>query len=482
MFTARNIHYDLADRTRGLGCGGIGAIHLLARHVGLIEAIDTHLHLLKVHLPYHESDHVLNLAYNILANGQCIEDLDRLRNDEVYLDALGTGRIPDPTTAGDFCRRFQSSDQVLLLMEIINEVRLGVWKPQPPEFFELAILDADGTLAPTYGQCKQGMDIAYDGSWGYHPLLISLANTREPLYLVNRPGNRPSHEQAAEYLDRSIELCRRAGFRRVLMRGDTDFSQTTHLDRWDEAGDVSFLFGIDDTASLRSKAIELPASTWHRLERPPRYELKTQPRSRPQNVKERIVEERNFKNLVGKWEDVAEFEHRPVACRKAYRVVVLRKRLEVKRGQKTLWDDYRYFFFITNDRERPAWELVLLANERCDQENLIEQLKNGVRAMRMPTGDLISNWAYMVMASLAWTLKAWMALSLPVNPGRCRQRQEQQKRAVLKMEFKHFCRALIQLPCQIVRAGRRIIYRLLSWNPWQEVLLRAVVAWRPRRC
>ena len=75
MLSARNIHYDMADRTRAIGCAGIGAVHLLARRVGLIDAIDRDLHLLKVHLPYHESDHVLNIAYNLLCGGDCLQDL-----------------------------------------------------------------------------------------------------------------------------------------------------------------------------------------------------------------------------------------------------------------------------------------------------------------------------------------------------------------------------------------------------------------------
>ena len=168
MLSARNIHYEVADRARGLAAGGIGAVHLLARNVGLIEAIDRRLHLLKVHLPYHESDHVLNLAYNILTGGTCIEDLELLRNNEVYLDALGAQRIPDPTTAGDFCRRFDEVD-VHILMDIINDIRLGVWQQQPAEFFEEAIIDADGVLASTTGECKEGMDLSYKGRWGYHP-------------------------------------------------------------------------------------------------------------------------------------------------------------------------------------------------------------------------------------------------------------------------------------------------------------------------
>jgi hypothetical protein len=161
--------------------------------LGLVEAINKDLHLLKVHLPYHESDHVLNIAYNILAGGTCLVDVELRRNDEVYLDALGAQRIPDPTTAGDFCRRFSETD-IEILMEIINEVRLQIWRQQPAPFLEEAIIDADGTIAATTGSCKGGMDIAYTGEWGYHVLVLSLANTQEPLYLINRSGSRPSHE------------------------------------------------------------------------------------------------------------------------------------------------------------------------------------------------------------------------------------------------------------------------------------------------
>jgi hypothetical protein len=193
MFAASNIHYERADRSRGLAAGGIGAIHLLARRVGLIDAIDRKLQLLRMHLPYHESDHVLNIAYNILCGGTCPEDIELRRNDEVYLDALGAQRIPDPTTEGDFCRRFEAAD-VETLMETINEVRVGLWKRQPKSFFKEGIVDGDGTLAATTGECKEGMDISYDGQWGYQVLALSLANTGEPLYLVNRSGNRPSQE------------------------------------------------------------------------------------------------------------------------------------------------------------------------------------------------------------------------------------------------------------------------------------------------
>jgi hypothetical protein len=472
MMTATNIHYEPAGRAHGLTAGGIGAMLLLAQHVDLINEIDRKLHLLKRHLPYHESDHVLNIAFNILAGGERIEHLELRRNDEVYLDALGAERIPDPTTAGDFCRRFSVAD-VLTLMEIINGARLRVWAQQPAEFFDAATIDADGTMVPTDAECKLGVDINHKGVWGYHPLLISLANTAEPLYLVNRSGNRPSHEQAPAYLNKAIDLCRQAGFRRITLRGDTDFTQTEYLDGWDDAGDIKFIFGLDAHPSLKARAEDLPADAYSYLERPPRYTIKTAPRQQFPRVKSQIVARRGFETIHLLDEMVAEFEYRPTACKKSYRVIVLRKHLETEKGQMRLFEEYCYFFYITNDRQMSAEEVVFSANDRCDQENLIAQLKSGVCALATPVDNLVSNWAYMVMASLAWSLKAWSALLVPVSP-RHAAKHLTEKTKLLRMEFATFRAAFIQMPCQLVRGARRLIYRLLSWNPWQGAFFRLV--------
>jgi Transposase DDE domain group 1 len=471
MMSATNIHYEHADRVRGLGPGGIGAIFLLAQKIGLIQEIDRNLHLLKRHLPYHESDHVLNIAFNILAGGRHIEHLELRRNDEVYLDALGADRIPDPTTAGDFCRRFSRPD-VLTLMDTINESRLQVWAQQPPEFFAEAILEADGRIVPSDAECKRGMDFAYDGQYGYHPLLVSLANTAEPLFLLNRSGNRPSQEEADVFLDKAIALCRRAGFRKVLLRGDTKFAQTRHLDRWDAAGDIRFVFGYEAYDGLKARADDLPAAAYRLLRRPSRP-VKTRERQKPERIKPAIVRDRGYENIELLEEMVAEFAYRPTACKESYRMIVLRKRVEVGKGQLRLFEEYRYFFSITNDRTMTAEEVVFSANDRCDQENLIAQLKGGVHALTTPVDDLVSNWAYMVMASLAWSLKAWSALLVPVAP-RHRDRHEGERRTLLRMEFATYCGAFLQMPCQIVRTGGRLIYRFLSWNPWQGVFLRLV--------
>jgi hypothetical protein len=476
MFRPASPHYEMADRIKAFDCGGIGAVHQFVRDLGLDRRIDERLELLQIHRPYHESDHVLNIAYNALCGGTCLEDLERRRHDEAYLDALGADRIPDPTTAGDFCRRF-SPEHIRQLMEAIDETRLEVWKKQPPEFLDQAVVHVDGTIVETHGECKQGMDISYQGAWGYHPLVVSLGNTREVLRIVNRSGNRPSHEGAAREIDDVVELLSRGGFRRILVRGDTDFSQTAHLDRWDEAAGLTFLFGLDVAPGLHMLADDLPANAWRELERPPKYEVQTERRRRPTNVKEQIVNERQFKNITLDGEMVAEMEYRPAACRKSYRLVVVRKDLTVVNGQPKLYEDYRYFFYITNDRDSTAEEIVFSANDRCDHENDVDQLKNGLPALHSPVDTLESNWAYRVMTALAWNLKAWVALCTPESP-RWRGRHRQEKRQVLRMEFKRFVSAFIRIPCQVLKTARRTVYRLLAWNPYLPVFSRFVSALR----
>jgi Transposase DDE domain group 1 len=473
VISASNIHYEVSDKTHAINCGGIGAIHKLAQHFGLIAAIDARLHLLKFHLPYQESDHVINIAYNALCGGTCLEDLELRRNDENYLNALGAKRIPDPTTAGDFCRRFTAADNEAL-MNAINDARLRVWKEQPDSFFDCARIDMDGSHVLTTGECKEGMDFGYNCGFCYHPLIVSLANTGEVLSIVNRPGNRPSHEGAALELERSIFLCLKAGFRKILLRGDTDFSQTKHLDGWNATGKIGFIFGYDAKNTLEQKAKDLPETAWRKLVRPARYQAATEPRRRPDNVKERIVKERAYVNLRLDSEDIAEFEYQPTACTQAYRMVVIRKNITKQKGEQALFDDIRYFFYITNERDLTAEEIVFSANDRCNQENLIAQLKSGVPALQAPVNTLESNGAYMVMTALAWNLKAWFALSLPVKPGRWQKRHSEEKEWMLRLEFKSFLNAFILLPCQIIKTGRKIVYRMLSWNPHLRIFFRLV--------
>jgi len=317
-----------------------------------------------------------------------------------------------------------------------------------------ALIDTDGTLAPTCGECKEGMDISRKGIWGYHPLIVSLANTKEVLYMVNRPGNVVSHEGSAEWIDKAIELVKPYA-RRITLRGDTDFYLTKHLDRWAEV--VDFVFGADANSALVQRAKALEETRYKRLKRKPKYTVKTEQRRRPRNIKEQIVEQREFENLCLESEHVAEFRYQPTNCKRLYRVVVVRKNISRQKGEMVLIPEIRYFFYITTREDLSTSQVVELANGRCDQENVIEQLKNGVNALRMPVDNLLSNWAYMVMAALAWNLKAWFAMMV-----RFKDRQVE----LLRMEFRRFLHAMVLLPVQIVRQGRKIIYRLLGYNTW----------------
>ena len=474
-FSARGARYETSDRVRAISCGGLGAVHQLADRVGLVRQIDERLRVLKSHRPYSESDHILNIAFNVVCGGAVLDDIELRRNDAAFLDAVGARTIPDPTTAGDFCRRFDAQ-HIETLMDVVNDVRVGVWQRQEPSFFEqTAKIDADGSIVETHGERKEGMGLSYNGIWGYHPLLVSLANTGEPLYIVNRSGNRPSQEGAPGYFDRAIELCRRAGFKDILLRGDTAFSQTANFDRWTEDG-VRFVFGYDAVPMLVETAETLTHEEYRELIRKADDALdERQRRAKQPRVKEAIVREKGYLNLRLEKEEIAEFTHQPTKSKRVYRIVVLCKTLVEERGQRSLGQRERYHFYVTNDFTMSAEEVVREANSRCNQENVLAQLKGGVRALRAPLNTLNANWAYMVIASIAWSLKAWFALMMPVSP-RWRAQHEADRERVLRMEFRSFVNKVILVPAQILRTGRTLVFRLLAWRPDLPILFRLLDA------
>jgi len=455
--------FEVSGRVQAAVCGGMAAIHAMVRSIGLVTAINARLIVFKRHWPYFESDHVLNLTYNLLAGGRCIEDLENLRNDPAYLDLLGAQRIPDPTTAGDFCRRL-GEEEIEALQEAINESRIEVWKRQRKISKARATIDIDGTIAPTLGECKEGTDFSYKGDFGYAPLIVSLAETNETLYVFNRPGNRPSHDGCVPYINKSVELVRRGGFRSVRLRGDTDFSLTENFDQWTE-NEVEFVFGMDAHPSLVASSEALGEVCWTPLKRPQKRPLpKTKPRERPVNVKDEVIKARKYKRLRLVSEHVTEVDYTPTKAKGSYRLVILRKNISVEKGEDRLFDEIRYFFYITNipASKLPMRDVVKEANARCNQENVIEQLKNGVGAMRMPTNTLDSNWAYMVIACLAWNLKAWFGLLHPdVKTGR----------AILRMEFPTFVSKLMHVICQVLNQARGVVLRVLNTSRWARALM-----------
>jgi len=208
------------------------------------------------------------------------------------------------------------------------------------------------------------------------------------------------------------------------------------------------------------------------LERPIKDSVKTRGRTRPTNYKEAAIRERGFENLRLLSEEVAEFEYQPTACGRSYRMVVLRKNISVEKGEHVFLPEIRYYFYITNCRHKSKEEIVYAANDRCDQENIIAQLKSGVHALHAPVDNLASNWAWMVIASLAWTFKSWYGLAIP-DPIVGRE--------VVRMEYKKFLHNCIALPWQILRSARRLIVRVLGYTRYLETFFETFDAIRRPR-
>jgi len=458
-----NIAYELSARTKATGHGGIGLVAKLIGEIGLAGEIDAALELLKLHKPYYESDHVLNVAYNALCGGQRLQDIEARRCDRVLLDGLGTESLPDPTTAGDFCRRFDAAS-IMALQEAVNLARLKVWQRQPDSFFEQpAVIDADASIVPTDAQTKQGMDISDNGIWGYSALVVSLANTKEPLYLGLLGANRPSHEGVVDYYDRAIQpvprgrisrdppagrhrllahrrvrpLGRRRGALRVRLRRPRQPHPSRRARR---GGDLS-----------RARDPHRGPDRHHGPHPPGQRQGRDRARAQLQDAAPGSAERRRV--LLPSREVQARLPGDRAA----------QEHLRRARRERP-FSEYRYFFYITNDRDMTADEVIDQARQRCDQENLISQLKSDVRALHAPVNTLCANWAYMTMAALAWTLKAWCALLLPITP-RWAEPHNEQRRRLLTMDFRTFRTAFIKIPCQIITTGRRVRWRILTYNP-----------------
>ena len=471
---------EMAERSRGVANGGIGLVELVAARAGLAEEINARVQLLAQHRPYFESDHVFNIGFNILCGGTCLQDIELRRCDRAFLDGLAVESLPDPTTAGDFCRRFDPVS-ITALEGAFMAARHRVWAAQPVGFVsQTACIDIDATIVATTGETKEGIGLSYDKVWGYSCLVCSLANTKEPLHLALFGANRPSHEGAAELLDRSVTDCRAGGFADIRLRGDSDYSLTANFDRWSNDG-IGFVFGYDAKQNLVTLADDQPGEHYRELVGLTETALAKQalaaqidtgavkPRARRANTKAEFVAEHGYKNVRTVGEDITEFSYKPGKCGRDYRMIAVRKDLNVT-SDNVLFAAFRYFFYITNDTNMTADEIVAEARSRCNQENLHAQLK-AARALKAPLDTLHANWAYMTMATLAWTLKAWTALLLPVS-ARWEQAHTSQRERLLRMELRTFCQSFIQIPAQIVRTGRQTRWRLLAWNPWLQTMFR----------
>ncbi len=450
------------ERGEATAYGGLSLATGVVRSLGIPRALDEALDLLHSHRPFTESDHVLTHVYNLFVGGTCIEDIGHLQGSEPVRRMLGAVRIPDPTTAGDFLRRFDETS----LGDLDRAIDLGqeaVWRRRyGRRKVARGIVDLDSHVHPVYGDQKEGADFSYKGPLAYHPLVISLAETQECLRLINRPGNTPSAEGAETHLAELFPLLLRR-FRQVVVRGDSAFCKQALFDACEAQGQF---FAVVSPAqqNFESLAEGLPESAWRPYRGPAERARRASPparrRKRRPNLRRRRARARGKHDLRLERQWIAELPYRPHRSEKTYRLVIRRQRIE-EYHQGELFELWRYRYVLTNlPRSTSTQEAIDLTYQRCDQENVIEQLQHGIAGMRMPTGGLLSNAAFLTCARLAHNLKAWLAqLALP--------------RETMRWEWKRFRHAFVYVAARVLRQSRQIQVRIASSQRTAATILQA---------
>jgi hypothetical protein len=462
VFRNRRVRIRIQPRGQVTPYGGLGLAHALVQGLGLPRAIDRGVPIFKLHRPYYESDHVLTHTYNLFAGGDCIEDIASLQASEAFQHLVGACRVPDPTTAGDFLRRFEPA-HLDRLQKVFDDAHEKVWKALPRKQRRVATVDLDSTIKEVYGECKQGADFSYTGKWSYHPLLVSLEETNECLRLINRPGNRTSMEGAdtalAEVLARLVRC-----FDQVRVRGDSACYQQTLIRACDAEPQVRFAFVMKTCPQLVARAEALPPEAYHRFdgERPEEAARKAraQARRRRHRTRRSRARARGYRTLRTTEQWVAEFRYRPSWAKREYRVIVRRQTVATSQGQQRLFAKVHYRFVITTIEEGSPTDVVRFAYGRCAQENTIEQLKNGIAAMKMPTGELRANAVFLMAGQLAWNLRAWLSLlALP--------------RESLHWEWKRFRHAFVYVAAQVGTRARSALATISASHRFAAAMLQA---------
>lgn len=457
---------EVDERSEVTPYGGLSLFSALSRRFRIAERVDAALRLFKIHLPYHESDHVLAIAANLFVGGTCLEDQANLQQSDAVCRLLGAVRVPDPTTAGDFLRRFEESrnpGSLAALRRAHDDVGRDVGRAVRRRRGKLATatVDLDGHVKELYGVQKEGADFNYKRQWCYHPLLVSLAQTGECLALRNRPGNTRSSDGAAEVLDELLpQLKDRA--EKMMVRGDSDFDRQDVRDMCKRHGAYVAIVGRAHTGRPEiAKAI--PESAYRSFQ--PRAARATErrcrkpgfkARRRKPNLRRKRARERDYHELRLVKQQIAEVPYQPPGCPYVYRLIVRRQLIEQHKGQQHLFDEYRYRYVIT-DLPGPAGDVIDETYQRCDQENLIQQLGEGLAAWRMPVAEFDGNSAWLEIARLAWNIAKWIALlALPEE--------------TIRWEWKRFRQAFVYVAAQVLRRSRQITLRISASHRWHRIL------------
>ncbi|MGH6827012.1 IS1380 family transposase [Methyloceanibacter sp.] len=447
--------------------GGLVLAQQLVRRFGVAKRIDEGLKLLKRHAPYHESDHVLALAYTLYADGTCLEDQGALQGSEAVRRLVGAWRIPDPTTAGDFLRRFKSAQEVGQLSGAGDDVQEVVWSKLPAKVrrhrkkHEMALVDLDGHIKPLYGVQKEGADFSYDGRWSYQPLVVTLGGSGECLKVVNQPGSARSSDAAAEAVREVLPRVKRH-FKNAIVRGDTDFDRADVYQAVIEQG-AYFAIGGRLYGNRAALAERISEKRWQRFYPRAEREASGGPwrQGRTPNYRKNKAQQRGYRTLstVKQW--ISEIEYQPSGVPFPCRLIVRRILIEESDGQGVLLKHFRYRLVLSDlPRSYTAQKVVDLTYQRCDQENVIEQFGHGIAGWRMPVAQFMGNSAWLEIARLAWNLGKWIAqLALPAE--------------VVRWEWKRFRRHFVHIAAKVLKLGHSVVVRLAGSHRYLPDILTA---------
>lgn len=463
------LHSEVDERSEVTPYGGLLLFEELLRRFGLAKLIDEHVHVFKLHAPYHESDHVLAQAMNLFVGGSCLEDMAELQHSEAVRRLVGAVRLPDPTTAGDFLRRFCDGPALSGLRHAHDEAQRRVWRTlaqkggRRKRKRELGVVDLDGHVKTLYGVQKEGADF-YKGTWCYQPLVATLAGAGECLALRNQPGAVRASSGAPAMLDDLLPRMK-DHFRDTLVRADSDFDRKDVREACERAGAFFAFVGREFTNRPRI-AENIQGSQWkpfrtraHRDKKEAAKRPGFRKRRKCKSLRKKKAKQRDFKEkrLVRQW--VAEVPWTPPGSSETYRLVIRRQLIENHEGQQHLFDEYRYRYVVTNLPASISTARVIdLTYERCDQENIIAELKNGIAAWRMPVAEFDGNSAWLEIARLAWNIGKWIAqLVLPEE--------------VVRWEWKRFRQAWIYLAAHVTQCSRQIRIRLSGSHRFAQDLI-----------
>lgn len=477
------LHTEVEESPSSTPYGGLVLAVAFLKQFMVAESIDSRVSVLKQHQPYHESDHVLALALNLYVGGTCLEDLSNLQHSEGVRRMLGACRIPDPTTAGDFLRRFDEDanpGSLAALRQSVDEIQCAVWQASAStkrtkknkgrhksqkNIQSLEAIDIDAHLKPVYGVQKEGADFSYKGQWSYKQLLITRARTSESLAVRNRPGNVKDADGAAEVLDEVLgNACSHLG-PTLVVRGDSAFDQADMRAVCESRGVYSAIVARE-FKDRQSIAMSVPESSWkpfrtraaRTAEQRKRAKNRGRRRRKPNRKRQRALERGyNNKRLLGQW--ITEVPYQPAGSKKTYRLVLRRRLIEHSEGQLVLFKEYEYRYVLTDLPHDLAStrDVVDLTYERCDQENLVEQMGSGIAGWRMPVREFAGNCAWLEIARLAWNLGKWIAmLALPDE--------------VVRWEWKRFRQAFVYVAAEVVKRSRQTWVRFSDAHRFLDLI------------